>query len=382
MLSIFVISGIILLYITNEVAVLNLTEKLLSIPQRESAGGRTANRYNYQQIWAFNKMLDMLVSGEDFLLFMELHDDILILDSVLNPNFIDFYQIKTNNKPSRYITNSFITKNSDKFPIDMSIAQKLIDNFTKFKNSTRSIHLVSNKHFDLGELKNKDKSTERAVICLNEISSDYLDQLKKGMCQSCYLNNNCEDDCINLIYFDVSFLDLVNYEDTVLGKFINTLNNMGIESSLSKTKAVFNTILGEIKRINNWESKAYDVEELLKRKSISKISFNNWISQFKLEMPDNTWTEIKDYLLHDGISSIEVNKISKQWKTYNIDSMDVDNLALNCILEHIRKIKESTSCENSKEWLDNIYEKVKEIKEVKIYPKEYIYAMIVKEIFS
>ncbi len=327
-------------------------------------------------------MLDLLVSDEDFLLFMEFHDDVIILDSAQNPCFVDFYQIKTNNKPSRYITNSFITKNSDKFPKEMSIAQKLIDNFTKFKDSTRSIHLVSNKHFDLGELKNTDKSTERTIICLNEISSNSLEKVKVGMCQACYLNNKCGDDCINLIYFDVSLLDLVNYEDTVLGKFINTLRDIGIEASLTNTRVVFNTILGEIKRINNWESKSYNVEELLKRKSISKSTLKNWINSFKSEMYDNVWDEIKDYLLYDGISTIEVNKIGKQWRIYRFDSMNVDNLALNSILDEIIMIKEKTSYENSKDWLYYIFEEIKEMREVKLYSKEYIYAMIVKEIFS
>ena len=55
---------------------MNLTEKLLAIPLRENAGSRTGNRFNYQQVWAFNHMLELIRRETDFLLLMELHDDV------------------------------------------------------------------------------------------------------------------------------------------------------------------------------------------------------------------------------------------------------------------------------------------------------------------
>ena len=64
---------------------MNLADKLLAVPQRENAGSRTANRFNYQQVWAFNYMLDLLGTEVDFLLLMEFHDDIIVLDSASNP---------------------------------------------------------------------------------------------------------------------------------------------------------------------------------------------------------------------------------------------------------------------------------------------------------
>lgn len=361
---------------------MSLTDKLLAVPQRENAGSRTANRFNYQQVWAFNHMLEMLEKGIEFILFMEFHDDIIIIDNSSNLQLIDFYQIKTDNKASRYITTSFITRNAKKYPEKMSIAQKMVENYSKFREDTKSIHLVSNKHFDFGELNTTEKSVERAIVKLNEISEVEFKKIKSGMCQSCDLfEKNCNEECVDLIYFDVSLLDLVNYEDTVLGKFINHLSNIGVESSISKTKTLFYTILGEIKRINNWEIKSQNVSELLRCKSISKEDFVFWINKLRVEMPDDLWNEIREYLLNDGFSSFEVHNIGKQWKKYSIDAMNVDNISIKNIREEIQKIKLEKEFGNSKEYLEYIYSKIKYRLDVKVHSKEYIYAIIVKELF-
>lgn len=364
------------------VTILGLTERLLAVPQRENAGARSANRFNYQQVWAFNHILDLIEYESDFLLLMEFHDDVIVLESTSNSETIDFYQIKTDDKPSRYLTASFITKNANKYPEKMSIAQKMIDNYSKFYSETKGIHLVSNKNFDFGELKVGGNSTNRAVINLSEISDDQLNKIKKGMCQSCHLEEkSCENNCINLIYFNVSFMDLVNYEDTILGKFVNYLSSTGIESSLSKTKAILFTILGEIKRINNWELSSQSIDELKKRKSISKEAVKRWINTLSIEMQDNLWEDIKPYLLNDGFTSFEVNKIGQQWKKYKLESMNI-NETLHGIKKEIRKIISSESFNNSKEFTEFVYGKLQYEREVKIFPKEYIYAVIVKELFS
>ena len=36
---------------------MDLTEKLLKIPERENAGARSSNRFTFQQVWAFDYIL-------------------------------------------------------------------------------------------------------------------------------------------------------------------------------------------------------------------------------------------------------------------------------------------------------------------------------------
>lgn len=365
---------------------MSLAKKLISTPQRENSGGRTSNRYSYQHMWAFNHILDRVASDEDFMLIMEFHDDVFVIDSASNPQYIDFYQIKTDNKPSRYLTPSFITKDAKQYPEKMSIAQKLIGNYCKFDSETRSIHLVSNKHYDFGNLKDEINSTERNVIKLYEINDKSFLKIKNGMCAACKCNecgyeDGCNFICMYLLQFDVSSLDLVNYEDTVLGRFIKFLSNSGIESGITHTKSIFYTILSEIKRINNSETVVSSFEQLLKMKSMTKQGFLNLIDQLRRDSPDNMWDEVRSYLLHDGFSTLEVSKIGHQWKKYQLDSMDVDDLLLVEIRDDIQKIISIKTFDNSKEYTQYIYNQLKGKSYFKIYIKEYLYAIIVKELF-
>ena len=360
-----------------------LAVKLLGVPQRENAGARSANRFTYQQVWAFDYMLNVMDSNNDFILFMEFHDDIIVLDRTSNPELVEFYQIKTDDKDSRYITSSFIVRNANKYPTKMSIAQKMIDDYVKFQGSTKGIHLVSNKSFDFGILKDKTESKVRQTIVLNELEYENLTKIKKGMCQACNKQENCKDECLSLVYFNVSELDLSSYEDTVMGRMVKKMEMLGMPSTITRTRSIYNTILGEIRRINNTEKLSQNVDELMKKKSISKEQFLKWISQLRVDIPDNSWNRIEVLLLADGFTPLETRMIYKQWKRYQIESMNVESVGLQKLCEKSSKIIEIyvDDYDNSKELIDRVYNDISSEQGAQIYNKNYLYALIIKELF-
>ncbi len=360
-----------------------LVAKLLSVPQRENAGARSSNRFTYQQVWAFDYMLNIMDSNKDFILFMEFHDDVIVVDRTSNPELVEFYQIKTDDKDSRYITSSFIVRNANKYPTKMSIAQKLIDDYVKFQDNTKGIHLVSNKSFDFGTLKDTVESKQRKTIVLNEIEEKNLIKIKNGMCQACDKKEKCKDECLSLIYFDVSELDLSSYEDTVMGRMVKKMESLGMPGTIAKTRSIYNTILGEIRRINNNEKISQNVDELMKKKSISKDQFLKWISQLKVDMPDNAWNRVEALLLADGFKPLEIRKIYRQWQKYQIESMNVESLGLQKLSERAVKIIDNyiDEYDNSKELVEHVYNDIALEAEAKIYNKDYLYALIIKELF-
>lgn len=361
-----------------------LAKKLLNVPQRENAGARSSNRFTYQHVWAFDYLLKVMNSNKDFILFMEFHDDIIVIERANNNEFVEFYQIKTDDKDSRFITASFITKNSNKYPDKMSIAQKMIDNFVKFGSQTKAIHLVSNKCFELGILMDSTESKTRNTVILNELNKSELVKIKKGMCQACNKRSQCQEDCLNLIYFDVSDLDLVSYEDTVMGRLVSKLESLGIPSTIERTRSVYNTILGEIRRINNSEKSSQNVAELLQNKSISKHQFLEWINKLRIDMPDDLWNQIQLMLLKDGFTVLEIRKIHKQWRKFQIESMNVEALGLHRLsmkaYELIEKNEDMFVC--SKDLIEHVYNFILQEKESRLYNKEYLYAIIIKEMFA
>ena len=84
----------------------------------------------------------------------------------------------------------------------------------------------------------------------------------------------------------------------------------------------------------------------------------------------------------DGVSTILVNKIGRQWNKYQIDSMNIDNIELDKVRSDIAKVILEKEYDNVKEYLDYVYSKIKDRSYMKVYNREYVYAMIVKELYS
>lgn len=71
---------------------MDLVEKLLRIPERENAGARSSNRFSFQQVWAFDYMLKIIEYDINFILFMEFHDDVIVLSESEQHQYLDFFQ--------------------------------------------------------------------------------------------------------------------------------------------------------------------------------------------------------------------------------------------------------------------------------------------------
>ena len=98
-------------------------------------------------------MLDLYDTQDDFVMFFEFGDDILILDSVVNPSSLNFYQIKTKKqKNTFYWKLSDLTNTGTKKNPKISYLSKLIDNYTRYKyDNVKSIRFVSNLPFKFSQ---------------------------------------------------------------------------------------------------------------------------------------------------------------------------------------------------------------------------------------
>ncbi|MGR0480863.1 MAG: dsDNA nuclease domain-containing protein [Candidatus Electronema sp. V4] len=73
----------------------SLAHKLAITKPRENAGSRSANRFDYQKDWAICELLKLYLAQKDFLLILDYHEDIVVLDSESVPKKAIFYQIKS-----------------------------------------------------------------------------------------------------------------------------------------------------------------------------------------------------------------------------------------------------------------------------------------------
>ncbi len=370
---------------------MQLKDKLITTPKREDAGSRTSNRYSFQHSWAMQKLLELVATENDFVLVMEFFDDVIILDSSTNPQIIDFYQIKTNTKKKeRFVsTKKIVTQLKED---GMSIAQKLIDNLSRFPHETRSIHLVSNKAYKINLVDKSCDSTTKITISLDEFCKKEIDIIKGNICSNCYCHNclfpgGCIEKCRKIIYFDIADLDVFNYDDTVFGRFIKFLtdHNCG-NGSISNSRSVYHTLMSEIVRINNNERKASSFEELLISKSITKAKFDSYLKEFeKSFLMENDWNDIGNALRssQENYGSIEINAIKKQWSKYRADSLGSDLPILDTIKNDIREIIAICSFTSYREYIEHVHYQIrnKDYYKKNLYNKNYYTAVILGELY-
>ena len=61
---------------------------------RETSGSRSANRFDFQKDWAILKLFELHQCKDDYLLVLDYHDDVMVLDSEHDPQSA-FLSIKT-----------------------------------------------------------------------------------------------------------------------------------------------------------------------------------------------------------------------------------------------------------------------------------------------
>ncbi|WP_228276563.1 dsDNA nuclease domain-containing protein, partial [Acinetobacter sp. TUM15103] len=89
------------------------TANPLAVVQRETAGASTYGKYEYQYHWALGRVLDEHSNSTDYVVFIELHEDVVYCSSIDGSKVqFEFNQVK--NKSSSKYTHKSLTKRTKK----------------------------------------------------------------------------------------------------------------------------------------------------------------------------------------------------------------------------------------------------------------------------
>ena len=119
---------------------LDLTQK-----PADTSGASSGNRFSFQIDWAFSKLIELHRAGNDYLIFLDLHDDVVVANSETAPSTVDFYQVKTSKK--KEWTEARLTYR--KKGKSLSILGKLYAHKLSFPSNTGVAVFVSNRHCGL-----------------------------------------------------------------------------------------------------------------------------------------------------------------------------------------------------------------------------------------
>ena len=237
-------------------------EGLVTKPQRETAGSKTAVKLDYQQHWALARMIDLHLAGKDYLVAFEYHEDVLFMEPSDNPTSLDFAQVKTKEAGKPYRISDFVRPKKSKEHGELpSVMSKLISSLsgTVKAKSTRLL-LVSNTRFSF--------ETPSGIICATEIPIKEKKRIEDALAKH---HPELNSKVIEKLFFHFTDMPLETAETYLRGKMVDLITSIFEKDTGISVTDLLQAIQGEIRRKNGYDSeKVKTVEDLKKHKCVSR----------------------------------------------------------------------------------------------------------------
>lgn len=322
-----------------------IIDKIVNIPQREKGGSTAFNRFSYQNNWALCHLLELHKNGNDYIVALECHDDVLEVDFSSSPS-LKFFQIKTKRTGALKMTNSK----------ELSYLGKLYCNYKNFPEDTAGLFLVSNNSYIVSL--DKGDSIGREQISLTDINDKDLQKIIDGIKNLAEVDN-VKLDIISLI---VSPLHIDHHLDYARGKVSRFLEEIGKESA---TIPFHQALSDEISRRAAFEAYDGNIKTFHEQKAISRDQFQRLLDKIVLR-PDyeSASKDILHRLDSEKVDFLERKAIQVGLEYYIIDLFSPQNECLDRIQEIIENTCDifltKISGKNFYELINIIFESVRE----------------------
>lgn len=280
--------------------------------QREKAGSQTKGKYNYQYHWALFKVLNEHDLRSEYAVFVELHEDVVISDSLDHSKArFELNQVKTT---SKNMSHNELTKLKNKVK-GSSVLAKLVDNTNKkaYSSKIKGLNLISVYPFTL-ELRQKGITLDK--ITLKDLSDSQLKKLEDAVKGELGEDINLPEN----LQFIVS--DLSNsYQNEVIASITKLIEKLHPESYCKPTE-IYRLLIDEMYQKGVVEYDFVQWNDLLNKKAITSIKINNVINQFTNTKNEaqikSDFSEISTEL---GLTVIGRRKLKSAFERYRLSRL-------------------------------------------------------------
>lgn len=306
---------------------------------------------------------------DDFVVFFEFHDDILIMDSSLNPKKINFYQVKTKKKWNWTISELL------KVDKESSILWKLYQNKINFWLYADKLFFVTNTTISTKDVEeNKVVFIDPKEYSFSTLAPSEISKIDSSLWLE--LGTDYKSDLNTCGIFKITELSLSDTQRHCIGALAQLINDSNPGNTANPTVA-YKTIYDYINRKSiytfseedlKWLTES-DFQNLVKLKWVSRQDFQKILESIWVwRDPEKVWESIERALNGNFLNPVEIMKFRKWWEEYR------SKLAIHSIFDDIwRDVKKIIDIPNLipeesslKEMLDIIYWEIH-----KLYP-EYI----------
>lgn len=285
--------------------------------QREKAGPQTNDKYRYQYHWALYKVLSEYHSKKEYAVFVELHEDVVICDSLdaTTANF-EFNQVKTTSKNMSH-KELVRMKKSIK---GTSVLSKLVSgaNGKAYASKLKQLNLVSVYPFTL---KLKKEGVELQKITLDDLSDLQLQQLEEAIENELGAGNKLPE----ILQFIVSDLSEKNYQNDVIATISNLITKM-YPGSYYNSVDIYRILIDEVnkKGVVTYDFAKWD--ELLNAKALTSKTINTVINQFtNIKDESKIDQEFQNIIAEIGLGVIAKKKLKIGFDRYRLSRIGNSN---------------------------------------------------------
>ena len=271
---------------------MNAFDSIVAKKPRENAGSMAANRFAYQLDWGLKRLLELEEEGKPYTVIFDYQDDILVLDSDEDPQYIDFYQVKTNTAAGGWKKNQLTQVNkkktneksseptlfdevdADEVEEDEKYSKitKLLIHSLDFPTEARDFFFVTNANFGgtliKGAKLNRAKELDFADL-IEKARVEIKQRVKEELPE-------IDDGVFEYLHFIKNQMSIDDHEATVIGFLTNFINKHLPKAKVS-VKPVYDTLIGEIRKRNDYETEPNSVKDLLKHKAFTKTQFHQFL---------------------------------------------------------------------------------------------------------
>ncbi|MDO9625033.1 MAG: DUF4297 domain-containing protein [Pseudomonas sp.] len=246
----------------------------LGSAQREHAGAKTFEKYEYQYHWALCKILERHADTQEYVVFVEYHEDVIIGDG-LDPASVkfDFNQVK-NYATGKWTLNRILKRKTKKGgEKELSILGKMMDGVNKkgLHDRLRSLGLVNTSGFNLEQI---DKDLELSIICTGDLTPECLQQISDA------LKSEIGSDTIpETLRFILSDLTSESFQDASIGRLSNMIESKWPDSKY-KPHSIYLSLMDDLRRKGMIAFDFSKWEECVQKKGLTSIDVQKVIDLY------------------------------------------------------------------------------------------------------
>lgn len=321
-----------------------LLNDFVNTAPRDTAGSRALAGFDFQINWALCLLINLYYAGKEFLLVLDYHDDVVLMDSESRPRKIHFFQAKTTS--SQWNTAALADQETS---ATLSVIGKLYDHRIRFQRQNSTINLVVTSTFGrdiftAAPLLDPESSCQRdperpwlpcvrRAIPFNKINTPASKKLVASIKRSHGLSRkpNTKD-----IWFIETHISFEMNERAAKAEVMDLLDGLGCGY---QSGAFYKTLRDSLRRRCSATGQMHTLDELKRKKSITKSEFCRILSRLTpLPLSDPSWEWIRSQLSAIGYTYGQINRLMGSLKRYHIDRITFRNVPMERIKTRARAI--------------------------------------------